>query len=208
MATDEAATRSTSVAKLGAVLVLASASLGGFLHQWEADKQQATTVYADRLARGVPTVCDGITPATSPYPMVVGDVWSAARCAEVNRRVVETTQLKLLDCITHRVGQNTFDALTSHAHNVGVGNTCASRALGLINAGRLAEGCRALAFTPAGEPNWSYVTRADGRGSKQFVQGLHNRRKDEMALCLRPDGGGNNSGSNNSNNSSSNTKAP
>lgn len=193
MTDDGAATRRT-VARLGAVLVLASAGLAGFVHRWEADPRQATTVYADRLARGVPTVCDGITPATSPYPLVVGDVWSAARCAEVNRRVVEATQLKLLDCITHRVGQNTFDALTSHAHNVGVGNTCASRALGLINAGRLEEGCRALAFTPAGEPNWAYVTRPDGRGSKQFVQGLHNRRKDEMALCLRPDGEGHHQG--------------
>jgi len=173
-----------TVLKLGAVLVLASASLGGFLHKWEADKQHATTVYADRLARGVPTVCDGITPATSPYPMVVGDVWSAERCDEVNRMVVEKTQLNLLHCITRRVGQNTFDALSSHAHNVGVGNTCASKALGLINAGRLDEGCRALAFTPAGAPNWSYVTQ-DGRS--QFVQGLHNRRKDEMALCLRKD---------------------
>lgn len=67
---------------------------------------------------------------------------------------------------------------------MGVGNTCASKALGLINAGRMEDGCRALAFTPAGEPNWSFVTEG---GRKKFVQGLHNRRKDEMALCLRKD---------------------
>lgn len=171
------------VMKYGAPLVIASASYMGFVAKWEADKTQATKVYADRLARGEPTVCDGITNKTSPYPVIVGDVWSEERCAEVNQLVAEKTQLKLLDCVKTRISQNTFDALSSHAHNVGVGNTCASTAMGLINAGRLAEGCRALAFTPAGNPNWSYVTEANGQ--KKFVQGLHNRRKDEAALCAR-----------------------
>lgn len=173
------------VVRFGVPLVLAGASYLGFVSRWEADGQQATRVYADRLARGEPTVCDGITNQTSPYPVVVGDVWSPERCAEVNRLVAERTQLRLLDCVHARIGQNTFDALSSHAHNVGVGNTCASRALGLINAGRLQEGCRALAFTPGGAPNWSYVTAPDG--SRRFVQGLHNRRQDEARLCARGD---------------------
>ena len=172
------------VIKYGVPLVLASAGYLGFVSKWVADKEQATRVYADRLARGEPTVCDGITNATSPYPVIVGDVWSAERCTEVNRLVAEKTQLRLLDCLKTRISQNTFDALSSHAHNVGVGNTCASKALGLINAGRMEDGCRALAFTPAGEPNWSFVPEG---GRKKFVQGLHNRRKDEMALCLRKD---------------------
>ncbi len=173
-----------TVVKYGAVLVLASASYMGFVNKWEADKDRETVVYADRLARGEPTVCDGITNAVSPYPVIVGDVWSTERCEEVNQLVAEKTQLKLLDCVKTRIGQNTFDALSSHAHNVGVGNTCASRALGLINNGLLAEGCRALAFTPASAPNWSYVTTG---GQKQFVQGLHNRRKDEARLCAAKD---------------------
>lgn len=172
------------VVKFGVPLVLASASYMGFVSKWEADKQQATKVYADRLARGEPTVCDGITNATSPYPVIVGDVWSQDRCSEVNRLVAEKTQLKLLDCVKTRIGQNTFDALSSHAHNVGVGNTCASKALGLINAGSLEEGCRALAYTPSGDPNWSFVTQ---NGKAVYVPGLHNRRKDEMALCSRKD---------------------
>ena len=173
------------VIKYGAPLVLASAGLAGFLHDWEADKQQATKVYADRLARGVPTVCDGITPATSPYPVIVGDVWSQERCDEVNRLVVTKTQFNLLDCVKTRISQNTFDALSSHAHNVSVGNTCASKALGLINTGQLADGCRALAFTPGGAPNWSSVRQPDG--SMKFIPGLHNRRRAEAALCTKKD---------------------
>jgi GH24 family phage-related lysozyme (muramidase) len=164
------------------VLVLCSGTLTAFLGNWEGNGQN--TVYPDRLARGLPSVCKGITKHTSPYPVVVGDYWSDARCAEVEHLVISKGQLELADCITNQaVGQNTFDALTSHGHNVGNPNTCASRAVGLINAGRIAEGCRALAYAPDGSPVWSYVTLSNGR--KQFVQGLHNRRIAEMELCLK-----------------------
>nr|WP_176031591.1 lysozyme [Pseudomonas aeruginosa] len=162
-------------------MLLASGSLLAFLGTWEGQGQN--TVYADKLARGLPTVCKGITRYTSPYPVIVGDYWSDARCAEVERLVVEKGQLRLADCITNQtVSQNTFDALSSHAHNVGVANTCASRAVGLINAGRIADGCKALAWAPDGKtPVWAYVTDANGR--KQFVRGLHARRLDERKLC-------------------------
>ncbi|UST76133.1 lysozyme [Pseudomonas siliginis] len=164
-------------------LALASAPLVIFLGTWEGRGQN--TVYADQLAGGLPTVCMGITRHTSPFPVVVGDYWSPGRCAEVEQLVIRKTQLQLADCITNPdVSQNTFDALTSHGHNVGVPNTCASRAVALINAGRIADGCKALAWAPDGKtPVWAYVTDAQGR--KRFVQGLHNRRLAEMKLCLR-----------------------
>ncbi|WP_339496301.1 lysozyme [Pseudomonas sp. RA_105y_Pfl2_P56] len=164
-------------------LTLASASLVAFLGTWEGNGQN--TVYADKLARGLPTVCKGITRHTSPFPVVVGDYWSPERCAEVEQLVISKGQLQLADCITNPdVRQNTFDALTSHGHNVGVPSTCASRAVALINAGRISDGCKALAWAPDGKtPVWAFVT--DGKGRKQFVQGLHNRRLAEMELCLR-----------------------
>lgn len=163
-------------------IALVSAGLMTFLGTWEGNGQNV--VYADNLARGLPTVCKGITKYTSPVPVVVGEYWSDARCAEVEKLVVQKGQLTLADCLTNQaIDQNTFDALSSHAHNVGTANTCASRAVGLINAGRIADGCRALAWAPDGKPVWSYVTDAQGR--KQFVQGLHNRRIAEVELCLK-----------------------
>lgn len=162
------------------VLTLFSPQLQGFLGRWEGEGQNV--VYADRLARGLPTVCKGITRHTSPYPVVVGDYWSPEKCAEVERLVVQRGQLDLADCITADVSQGTFDALSSHSHNFGVPATCASRALGLINAGRLADGCRAIANGPDGRPAWSYITLADG--SQRFVPGLYARRLDEVKLCL------------------------
>jgi lysozyme len=164
-------------------IALASATLMTFLGTWEGNGQN--TVYADKLAGGLPTVCKGITRHTSPEPVIVGDYWSDARCAELENLVVRKGQLQLADCLTNQaIGQNTFDALSSHGHNVGTPNTCGSRAVGLINAGQIAEGCRALAWAADGKtPVWAYVTNAQGK--KVFVPGLHNRRLAEVELCIK-----------------------
>lgn len=156
-------------------LALWSPQLQTMLSRWEGDGQ--TVAYADKLAGGVPTVCRGLTNATSPDKVIVGDYWSPERCAEVERMVVSKGQLALADCIVVVIPQSIFDALSDHAHNFGYPATCASRAVGLINAGRLAEGCDALAHKPDGSPAWSYV-------GQQFIQGLYNRRLAEMELCL------------------------
>jgi GH24 family phage-related lysozyme (muramidase) len=163
------------------VIVLCSGTLTAFLGHWEGEGQNI--VYADKLAQGLPTVCKGITRYTSPEPVLVGDYWSDARCAEVEALVIAKGQLALADCLTNQaIGQNTFDALSSHAHNVGTPSTCASRAVGLINAGRIAEGCKALAWGADGQPVWASVTQANGK--KRFIQGLHSRRLAEVRLCL------------------------
>lgn len=162
-------------------IALCSSTLVVFLGTWEGNGQN--TVYPDKLAQGLPTVCKGITRHTSPYPVVVGDYWSDARCDEVEQLVISKGQLQLADCITHQdVGQNTFDALSSHSHNFGVPSTCASRAVALINAGRIKDGCNALAWAADGKtPVWAYVTTAPGQ--KEFVRGLHRRRLAEAQLC-------------------------
>lgn len=167
------------IVRCGATLVLASAGYLAFLGRWEGEGR---TVFADELAGNLPTACYGITKHTSPVPVIVGDVWSEQKCEEIAALVAEKGQLALADCLRVPVSQNTFDALSSHAHNFGVANTCASRALELINRGRLVDGCHALAHAPSGKPVWSYVTRPDG--SKQFLRGLYNRRLAERDLCL------------------------
>lgn len=177
--------RSAAMAAIAAgALTLGSVPLIEFLARWEG---RETTAYADRLAGGVPTVCAGLTNATSPMPVVTGDYWSEQACKDIERLVVMGTQLKLADCLKVAVAQPVFDALSSHAHNFGVASTCASRAVGLINTGRLREGCEAIAHSASGEPVWSYVTQ---NGRKQFVRGLYNRRLAERDLCLQGATGG------------------
>jgi len=168
------------VVKFGVPLVLAGAGFMGLLNKWEPDHKNPGRVYIDQLARTkVLTVCKGITPAASPYPLVLGDYWSPEKCAEVERMAAEKSQLRLLDCVRVPINQNTFDAFSSHAHNFGVKATCASRALELVNRGQLAAGCDALAHAEDGKtPVWSY---ADG----QYRRGLYYRRLDERALCRK-----------------------
>lgn len=156
---------------------LGSPFLMDFLGKWEGRGQYV--VYADKLAGGLPTVCKGITKWTSPYPVVVGQRWSPEKCAEVEMKVTVETQRKLAQCVTNfAVRQNTFDALTSFAHNVGVNAACGSRAVRLINAGDIRAGCDAIAHSATGKPVWSYV-------GTTFVRGLYNRRLAERELCLK-----------------------
>jgi GH24 family phage-related lysozyme (muramidase) len=62
---------------------------------------------------------------------------------------------------------------------VGVERVCKqSRAVRLINAGNIKEGCRAIAFGEDGRHVWS---TSDG----VYYAGLHNRRVAEMRMCLR-----------------------
>jgi lysozyme len=168
------------VVKFGVPLILASASLMALLGRWELDTKDPGRVYVDTLSRAkVLTVCKGITPAVSPYPLVLGDYWSEEKCAEVERMATEKTQLRLLDCVRVPISQNTFDAFSSHAHNFGVKATCASRALELVNRGQLAAGCDAIAHAQDGKtPVWSY---SDGK----YYRGLYSRRLDERSLCLK-----------------------
>jgi GH24 family phage-related lysozyme (muramidase) len=172
-----------TVTKFGVVLTLASAGLMSFLRRWETNHIAPGRVYPDKLAGGLPTVCKGITKHVSPFPVVLGDWWSDERCAEVEKMVTERTQLRLIDCFKVRINQHQFDAFTSHAHNFGVGATCASRAMGLTNAGRPLDGCNALSHSTDGKPVWSFVT--DAKGAKVFVRGLYNRRQAETAMCLK-----------------------
>lgn len=159
----------------GATVVASSPAVMSFLGVWEGEAQY--TVYADKLAGGLPTVCKGITRYTSPYPVVVGEVWSKEKCREVEEKVVLDTQRQLQKCLEYPVPQEVFDALTSHAHNFGWPSTCNSQSVKEINNGNIALGCSLLSTRPDGTPNWSY---ASGR----YVQGLQNRRIAETKLCL------------------------
>lgn len=164
----------------GVSLLLVSASLLNFLRPWEGE---VNTVYADKLAAGLPTVCAGITKHVTDLPIVVGDYWPELKCDEIETLVLSQTQAKLATCIKRPITQGTFDALTSMSHNFGVGAICASRAVGLINAGRVLEGCRAIAQAPDGSPVWSFIKGKDGK--PVFVKGLYKRRVAEWNLCLK-----------------------
>ena len=81
-------------------LALASAGVLTFLGQWEPDPRDPGLVYADQLAGGLPTVCKGITRHVTRTPVVVGQRWTPARCAQEEGAAIEVLQLRLAQCFT------------------------------------------------------------------------------------------------------------
>lgn len=163
-------------------LVLASATSLGLLHKWEPAKETPDAylyVYEDKLASGVLTVCSGLTNAVSPKKLIKGDKWTEEECRINEEKALAKLQDNLALCFKKLPPQSVFDAATSHAWNFGVNKTCNSAAMTFWNKGNYRMGCQLIAYQyNATTPNWSY---SDGK----FVQGLHNRRIDEMRVCLK-----------------------
>lgn len=160
-------------------LIIASAALLAFLGLWEGNSQY--TVYADKLAGGLPTVCKGLTRHVTNTPIVVGEKWSAAKCEAEEIRVVTQLQTELLSCFGVQPPQSVFDAATSHAWNLGVNNTCKSSAMASFRMGDWPVGCRRLMMADDGRLIWSYVRV--GKEYK-FIKGLANRREAEYKACI------------------------
>ena len=177
--------------KLAGTLVLASATSLGMLAKWEPAKTQPgaeLVVYADKLAKGLPTVCNGITKHVSTIPVIVGDVWTPEMCKEQEENAVMKVQLEIVECFKILPPQSVFDAAFDHAWNNGSGATCSSTSMKSWNRGNWQLGCNRLAYKEDGSPNWAFVRdkkKPDGTWTYKFVQGLHNRGIDRVKDCMK-----------------------
>lgn len=182
--------RPTQAKKFGPGLMLGTVIVALFVSSWEGGKSVdgSSVAYADKLARGLPTVCGGLTRYSTTTPIIVGERWPATKCIAEEQAALAQTQLAIEKCFKLRPPQSVFDAATSHAWNVGVPSTCGSSAMRAWGNGEWALGCRRLSFSDGGKPVWSYVRTgkllSDGKPEFKFVQGLANRRKAETAMCL------------------------
>jgi lysozyme len=163
---------------VGGVTLVGSLVVGGpelvaHLQQLEGSP---TVVYADKLAYGVPTVCGGHT----DWSMRVGQVYDRAFCDRLDAKTATEYGLAIVECIgADKLNQNSLDAFTLFAVNVGKAGACGSRAAQLLRAGKHDEGCKAISRGPAGKRVW--IT-SGGKPRK----GLANRRDFETAWCLKP----------------------
>lgn len=169
----------------GGAIIFVSVTLMTFLSRWEGENQYV--VYADKLAGGLPTVCRGLTRHVTSTPIIVGEVWSKQKCLEEEIAALEKVQAELARCFRLTPPQSVFDAASSHAWNFGSPATCSSQAMTAWNFGMWELGCRRLHESDDGRPVWSYVKTGEyinGKPVYKFIQGLHNRRKAETALCF------------------------
>ena len=176
--------------KFGPKLMLGAAALVAFLAVWEGGKGAGgdSVVYADQLAGGLPTVCNGLTKHVTPTPIIVGEKWSADKCVAEEHKALMSMQRKLETCFTTAPPQSVFNMASSHAWNFGYSATCGSLAMQAWNRGEWELGCRRLAYSDGGDPVWSYVSTGraiDGKPEMKFVRGLANRRQAEFKDCVK-----------------------
>lgn len=158
---------------LVAGLVIGGPDLVSALQRWEG---QETTVYADKLAYGVPTVCSGYT----DWSLRVGQVYDKAFCDKLDQKTATEYGMAVVQCIgADKLNQNSLDAMTLMAVNVGKAGACGSRAAQKFRDGKHDDGCRAISRGPNGQRVW--IT-SGGKPRK----GLANRRDFETAWCLKP----------------------
>jgi GH24 family phage-related lysozyme (muramidase) len=155
----------------------AAATLMAAVLLWEGSGQ--LTVYADKLAGGLPTVCGGNTNAVNGKPLVLGQKFTKEQCEEVDLSNILLYSSAVKMCITKPMSDDTLGAFTLMAINIGTHGFCKqSRTSKLYNMGLREEACKAIATSKDGSPAWSTA------GGK-YVQGLQNRRKYERDWCLR-----------------------
>lgn len=165
-----------ALARKGAIPAVLLAALTSPLAYTTLERLEGNVkqVYADHLAGGLPTYCAG---RTDPKAQV-GTKLTDDQCREVNKVTLLEYGYAVLGCANwDYLTATRLIGLTMFAINVGKDGACGSRAVRLINAGQIAQGCDALARGPDGKPAWSYA-------GGQFVQGLQNRRQAERKLCL------------------------
>lgn len=169
----------------GVALLAASPALMTFLERWESGSTRVLVVYPDKLADGLPTVCNGLTKHVTTTPIVVGQRWTDEKCEAEEQAAVTRMQLQLARCFKLPPSQAVFDMASSHAWNLGPAATCSSGAMAAWNRGEWELGCRRIARGDDGTLVWSFTSHIDRSGKRvyTFKQGLANRRAAESATC-------------------------
>lgn len=174
------------VAALGGFVTLLSPTLMDHLQKWESGPERVLIVYADQLAGGLPTVCNGLTRHVTRTPIVVGERWTEEKCAVEEANALERVQRDLLACFKRLPPPSVLDMASSHAWNLSASATCGSGAMSAWNRGEWERGCQRISRGDDGRMVWSFTSRIDpatGRKVFTFVQGLANRRADETTKC-------------------------
>lgn len=146
------AAASTAVVGAGAALIM----------EFEGKRNAA---YLDPV--GIPTICYGHTGPEVRMSLRYTD----AQCAAILQKDIATHRAGLAKCITRRLNENQWAALTSFAFNVGVSKACGSTLVRKANMGDFAG-------ASAEFPKWK---NAGGR----VLPGLVRRRAAERALWDR-----------------------
>jgi len=154
-----------SAAKKKAIAVIGAGALAlaaPFVAQWEGQRNDP---YRDIV--GVWTVCYGDTRDVKP-----GQRQTDAQCQDRLYAQIADHAKPIVACVPQLKGKDyQLAASVSLAYNIGTGGFCKSTVAKRFRAGDLKGGCQAFY-------SWRFA------GGKE-VRGLANRRKQEIALCMK-----------------------
>lgn len=139
--------------------------------QFESSGKEYPVPYKD--IAGILTVCDG---HTGP-DIVPNKRYSPRECNNLLEKDIAKHGRGVLECINVPITLKEYEAYTSFAFNIGVGNFCASNVLKTLNRGEHALACKGIYVHPNGKPAWS-------NSAGKYVQGLQNRRYKEHTICM------------------------
>lgn len=150
--------------------VLAAATLIAmpFIGDHEGDKLDS---YEDVV--GVWTICEGVTGAGVHQ----GVKMTPAQCDALDKSKIGQFMTQVASKLMIAVSPETLAAHTSFAYNIGIAGYSRSKTLLLTNAGKIRQGCLAMA-------NWETAGGHDCTVRENGCYGLVERRNDEIALCL------------------------
>jgi len=172
---------------LGGALIFGSVAVRDFGEKWESGGRRVLVVYPDKLAQGLPTVCDGLTRHVTGTPIIVGETWTDEKCEREEQAARTKLQLQLIRCFDRLPPQSVFDMATDHGWNNGVPGTCGSQAMKAWNKGEWEIGCRRMVFSVGGKRVWSYTKTGrklpNGKPEYRYVPGLANRGDDRLRVC-------------------------
>ncbi len=91
----------------------------------------------------VPTYGPGLTHRPDGSPVRMGDTNKPLPAARLSLAHLQGDERRLKACIRAPLHQAEWDTLVDHSYQYGVGSTCSSSMVRLVNAGRYAEACDA-----------------------------------------------------------------
>lgn len=150
--------------KNAALIGVVTAAVAAGYSQWESSGKVIVKPYFD--IGGVATVCDGHTGNVD-----MSRIYTPQECMSFRNEDILKHQAGIAECITVPISQNEMDAYTLFASNIGVNAYCTSSVLKVLNKGDNVGACYLMS-------QYTYV-------KKQYVQGLMNRRKFEISMCLK-----------------------
>lgn len=140
------------------------------IERWEGKFLKAYHGAADRP--GLLTIGYGHTDAAGPPKVTAGMTITEQEADQILANDLAKVERNVSNMVKVPLNQNQFDVLVSFVFNLGEGNLKSSSLLKKLNAGKYDE-------VPAEIVKWN---KANGK----FVQGLANRRADEVKLWNAP----------------------